>query len=206
MVDGGDLSVQMAAAQLGTYGLQCIVDDTNGIYGQKNVTVSNDDLRFRFFIDPNSLTMADGDAFRIVHWRLDAVPFNLCFVTLQYTTILGYYLIVSAEEDDGTTLTSGNITISDASHCVEIHVERATSDVADDGRVRTWIDTILQDTISNIDNYDLWDDISDVRMGAIIGLDVGTSGIFYLDDLALMKMAQRLDVQLQRLALLALLQ
>ena len=73
-------------------------------------------------------------------------------------------------------------TITDAPHWIETHIERATSDVASDGRARWWLDGTLIRTDDHIDNYDVFGNITDVRIGAVMGIDAGTSGTFYLDE------------------------
>ena len=65
VIDGGDLSVTTAAALAGTsHGLQVVIDDSTAIYGQKDFSASAL-IRFRFYIDPNSLSSIGCNCIRL---------------------------------------------------------------------------------------------------------------------------------------------
>jgi hypothetical protein len=243
VADGGDLSVHSDAALAGTdYGLKLVVDDTNSIWVEKNISLSTNELRWRVFLDPNNLIMLPYNRFDWFQVRLSAYPNIGAYIQLQFATILKvaiivvmaivlmvstipivaawkvsgvqkatltglglipvavlvihlyiykYYLISFRKrvaafgvQGDGTHVIATDwVTITDTEHCFELHLERASSSVAGDGRLRMWIDGHLEGTASNLDNYDLWPNIAALRMGAVSGLDVGTSGTFYLDGL-----------------------
>src|SRR3990167_10886063 len=47
-----------------------------------------------------------------------------------------------------------------------------------------WVDGVDQGTLTGLDNYNLMADLSFLfRVGATTGIDAGTSGTFYLDEL-----------------------
>ncbi|MEO7839299.1 MAG: hypothetical protein ABIU06_08115, partial [Anaerolineales bacterium] len=60
--DLGDLSVSPSAALVGTQGMQAVIDDANTIYVTDDSPNAEPRYRARFYFDPNSITMASGDA------------------------------------------------------------------------------------------------------------------------------------------------
>jgi hypothetical protein len=186
VTDGGDLSADAAAALASTSkGLNCLIDDTTSIYGQVSSASwpsgADADLRVRFYVDPNGLTMTSGDIFTIFAFYTNGAPWFLGFVEMRYDGA-SHELRLTAKEDDGTNHEDTE-DISDAEHYVEVYFERASSDVAADGRCRWWIDGTLKQDFTSLDNYDAFVDIALARLGACVGLDAGTSGTFYLDQL-----------------------
>ena len=71
--------------------------------------------------------------------------------------------------------------ISAGEHYAELHVERASSNVSADGRVRWWLDGVLQQTWDNVDNYDHCAALSELQIG-VRYISAGTSGTIYLDE------------------------
>lgn len=180
VVDGGDLSVSAAAALGGSYGLQCVIDDTTAIYGQKSLGTwpgSAVSMRLRFYIHPNGLTMANGDQFFVCN-PSGTFPFTiyLRYSAGNYQAHFEYYA------DGGGFVDSHNTNITNAKHYIELLVRRAASAVSGDGSVQCWVDRSLEDTQSGIDNYDFFNGMGALRLGAPGSIDAGTSGIFYLDE------------------------
>jgi hypothetical protein len=182
---GANIVVTKAAALgSGDYGLQVSLDtSTSNIiqgYNEKSVTVATGEIRARIFIDPNTLAMATNDVFVIcdVLGNSGDVIGN---IKLQYSGA-SYQITSSVREDDLSWTTVQTDNISDASHNVEFHIEQATGVIASDGRMRTWIDGVLQGTAAGLDNWDIFD-VDSVRWGAIEGVDSGTSGVFFIGDI-----------------------
>ena len=180
---GGDLYWAAAAALAGTAGgVACLIDDQTAIYGvvTQAAPVSGE-LRYRFYVDPNSLTIANGDNFYLLMLRATAPQVYLHWHCLL-RNVGGVLKLGSKAYDDGDSLSMQTCTITDAPHHVEVHIERASSDVAADGRVRWWVDGVLVSTDADVDNYDTFGSITDFRLGAVSGIDVTTFGTFYLDE------------------------
>lgn len=182
VTDGGDLSTGTPGLAGSTAKMEALIDNTNAMYGQKNVSVTGNDLRFRFYVDPNSLSMSAGSGHRICYWVLSDSPWQLCALEMYYLSGTSYQIQLAVEKDDSSMSYSGKFTITDASHYVEVHIERASSDVASDGQARLWIDGDLKNTMSSLDIYDLWSLIYRARLGPDYGIDATTSGTFYLDE------------------------
>ncbi len=50
------------AALVGSYGMQAVIDDTNALYVTDDTPNAEPRYRARFYFDPNSITMAEGNA------------------------------------------------------------------------------------------------------------------------------------------------
>ncbi|MEE8264025.1 MAG: DUF2341 domain-containing protein, partial [Gammaproteobacteria bacterium] len=186
VTDVGDLSVTTAAALAGTsYGLNILVDDTTAIYGQKNQTPpASNEFRLRVYLDPNGITMATNDSFQMVDAHSTGPKASVFQFRLAENPAANTYgFTLGCWADAGANWTF--ITISDAEHLVEIHVERAATSTSADGRCRVWIDGTLQITESAVDNWDQFAGLDYFQFGAPGSIDPGTSGTFYLDEIVL---------------------
>jgi hypothetical protein len=180
--NGDNLSVAAAAALGGTeYGLSCVLSDANPMYGQKDISSpTSGKLRWRFYVDPNSMTMANGDAFVIQGvYAKDVSP--MVEVYLKYDGG-DYQIHVDYYGDAGYSATHVE-SIADAPHYVEIYVQKATDASAHDGVYELQIEGRLVNSLSAVDNFDLFNDVDFFRMGACTSIPAGTSGTFYLDEL-----------------------
>jgi hypothetical protein len=181
VTDSGDLSAEVAAALASTsYGLQCVIDDTTAIYGLMNITPTSR-YRFRFYVDPNGLTMASGDVFNLCSIHASAAPTTWSVVQLRYDGS-NYEIRLNMRSDGGADNFTSNYDISDEQHYIEVDLVRATSAVSNDATGELFIDGVSQETLSGIDAYNVWANIINTRFGAPAGLDAGTSGTFYLDE------------------------
>jgi hypothetical protein len=183
VTDSGDLSWSRLAAMGGTRGgMRVRIDDTTSIYGQISFTqITSTTYRYRFYIDPNGLTMNDGTGHRL--FQLMDSSLLRVMTTLEKaggTYKIKTYLTNDASGSDAT----GQYTIADEPHYVEVRVVYASSDVASDATLDMWIDGVLQEQVTGIDLYDL-SKPDRLRAGAVQGVDATTSGIYYLDEFVL---------------------
>lgn len=181
VTDGGDLSQSAAAALASSNGgLSCLVDDTNAIYGQKDFTqLTNTEYRFRFYIDPNNMTVAGA----FVICRLRDATTTRCYVSFTYDS--GNYRIRAiVKKDDFAYSSTSYYNVTDAEHYVEVLVEYASGAAANDGTLTLWIDGSQQEQVTNLDIYDISKpDVA--QLGPCSALDAGTSGTLYLDEFVL---------------------
>lgn len=178
---GGDLSVTAAAALGGSYGMAILINDTATKYADKNVSApASGKLRYRFYFDPNSLTMAGGDSFYISRVYIVGAPFYMLLVRLRKNGAV-LELGATAYNDAGVVSTQ-SLTISDAPHYAEFSFVRASSNVASDGSLQMWVDGADFYTWAALDNYDAFAVLQIISLEAS-GLDAGTSGTIYLDEL-----------------------
>ena len=177
VVDAGDLSVAPGAALVGSQGLQAVIDDVNVL----SVTSDHPNLepryRVRFYFDPNSISMASGNAHIILRGYSGSS-------TVVLRVEFGYsgtaYQFRAGLMDDGTTWTETNwVTLSDAPHAIELDWRAATSVGSNNGGLTLWLDGVQQADLTGIDNDTRR--IDKALLGALAGMDTGTIGTYYFD-------------------------
>ena len=160
------------AAQNGTYGLSIPIMDTTARYCSFTDPTAETAITAECNLDPNTITMGAAESFTFISG--DAADFT---VNLKYSG--GYKINAVAALDAGTDVTS-DYDITDAPHKIRVVWVASSIAAADDGYLKLYIDDVLQETLSGLDNDTL--DIGSVYFGAYTGLDAGTYGIFYMDD------------------------
>jgi RHS repeat-associated protein len=174
--DGGDLSASSAAATNGSFGMQALIDDTAGLYVTDDSPNAEPRYRARFYFDPNSLTMDDGDTFNLFKGYQGS---STEVLRVQFRFSSGNYQVRAGLVDDGSTWTYTSwFTVSDAPHYLEWDWRAASTSGANDGSLTLWIDGTQQGSVTGIDNDTRV--IDRARLGAL-GLDAGISGTYYLD-------------------------
>lgn len=176
-----------------SYGCECEVDGVADAQADiyKDFRVGTDDLRFRIWFDFNSLVMADGDIWWLCWLRADG---SLGGVTSLWGLRVqrsgaNYQLQQMAREDDNTASYGAWFNFNDLAQAIEVHIERAGSATAGDGRARVWIaesgesELTLKDTEADVDNYDLFRTADRFYYGFHSGVDVGTDGIIFIDEI-----------------------
>lgn len=180
-IDSGDLSAAAAAKLHGGYGLSCVIDDTNLIYVQDNTPNAETRYRCRFYLDPNSLTMGNGDEFRITKTSTNT-PTESSFIALSYVGT-DYKIRFGCRNDSGGFVWTSVYIITDAPHCIECDWKASSAAGANDGFISLWIDGVLKETVTGIDNDTTARGTIDfVQFGVVADVDATTSGTFYLDD------------------------
>jgi hypothetical protein len=177
MNDLGDLRVSATAALVGSQGLQALIDDTTAIYVNDDSPNAETRYRARFYFDPNSITMTSGDAHFIFKGFMNTATDIL---QVEFRNSLGAYQIRAKLLNDSSAFVVTNwFTISDASHVIELDWRAATAAGANNGGLTLWVDGLQQVDLTGIDN-DTWR-VDRARLGALAGMDVGTSGTYYFD-------------------------
>ena len=177
--DAGNFSAEVAAAMYGTAkGGQFVINDANPLYGDYQF-VNWTRLRFGFGLDLNSLTMANGDSFRMIGDITSGGTDYRCNLTRtdpNYTISIGVHL------DDASYLYTAAVTVPDSPVWIEIDMKRSSG--SNDGFVKIWVDTDVTGAVS-AEQTGLDDDTRDYDgfvIGAINNIDAGTSGTFYIDE------------------------
>jgi hypothetical protein len=175
--DAGDLSVSAAAALVGGQGMQAMIDDANTIYVTDDTPNAEMRYRARFYFDPNSITMASGDAHFIFKGFMGTAT---DIVQVELRNSAGAYQIRAKLLNDSAVFVVTNwFTISDAPHFIELDWRAATAVGANNGGLTFWIDGVQQADLVGVDNDT--GRIDRARLGALAGMDVGTSGTYYFD-------------------------
>ena len=175
---GGDLSVSPAAALGGSNGLQAVINDTTAMYVSDDTPFAEPRYRARFYFDPNSIAMANGDGhilFRGISGSSTVV------VRVEFGFSNGTYQIRAAVAGDGSSWTSTNwVPISDGPHAIEFDWRAATGAGANNGGLTLWVDGAQQADLTGVDN-DTWR-IDRARLGALADIDAGTNGTTFFDN------------------------
>jgi len=176
--DGAHIAVAGGAAALvGSYGLSLTIADTDVHNVQDDTPATEKTYQCRFYIDPNSLAMANADEFLVFQALSGAA--SAFFIKLQFFTVGGYKLWIY-ERDDSWAAQTYNPSITDAPHYVEISWKASTAPGANSGTFAAWVDGVSCGAqITGIDNDTLG--IDTIKMGVVLEVDAGTSGTFYMD-------------------------
>jgi len=165
--------VDTLAAQSGTYGLSIPIMDTTVRYCSFTDPAAETAITAECNFDPNTLTMASGNQFNFM-----TEPNAYFYTTLNYDGA-NYRIQAGVHHDTGYTATS-YYAISDANHKIRVVWKASSGAGNDDGYLKLYIDDVLLETLSGLDNDTRA--ISAINFGAVAGLDAGTYGIFYMDD------------------------
>ena len=175
--DLGDLSVSPVAALVGSQGLQVVIDDTNTIYLTDDTPNAETRYRVRFYFDPNSITMASGDAHFIFKGFIGT---GADILQVEFRNSAGAYQIRGKVLNDSSAFVVTNwFTITDAPHFIEVDWVASTGVGANNGGLSLRIDGFLQAALTGVDNDT--SRIDRVRLGALAGMDAGTSGTYFFD-------------------------
>lgn len=129
-------------------------------------------------INVDSLTMASGDSFVIFHGRTTGGT-ALALIRLYYD---GSDIQVGASiiNDSDSWSSTGWFTLDSGDNLVEIYWQRAPDSSYNHGELILWVNEVKEAHIEDVDNHDRMVDA--FYIGAVAGLDVGTSGYIYFDD------------------------
>lgn len=139
-----------------------------------------------FFIDINTLTATSPGPFancRLISISCDILP-TIVDIQLEDNGS-GFFLdVLIGDDSTGEADSYSSSVISAGEHSVEVAVYRATNDTSSDGSAEVYIDGTLEDTMTGLDNYDAFDNVSALTLtdNAVFG---GSSGNFYIDQIVL---------------------
>ncbi|HSV85140.1 MAG TPA: hypothetical protein VLH85_01100, partial [Levilinea sp.] len=173
--DSGDLSVTSAAALVGNRGLQARINDNNAVFVHNTLSAAQSRYRMRFYLHPNSLTMAEGDLF-IIFNAFNAA--NSSNIMIRMRRSAGNYQIQAAARDNTAWQLTAWYSISNAQHYVEIDWRAATSASPNSGFLYLYINGTLRTSLA-LTNSDWL--VARERMGVVEGIDTGTRGTMYFD-------------------------
>jgi len=172
-----DLQVSSQAAFAGSYGTQLTLDGPAWLKIKDDSPNSEPRYRVRFYFDPNSLQINQGNSFEIMYAVNQS---GSRIISIYLGNNASGYFIKTGVWNDALDATWGNeISISDNWHPIEIDWSAASSAGANDGYLKLWVDEVLSDTLGSVDNDT--HRIKNVAIGATNSVDAGTVGTFYLD-------------------------
>ncbi len=173
----GSMSATAGAALVGNCGLQMAIDNNTATYLTDDSPYAEVRYRMRFYLDPNSLVMAQKNMFLLFYGHQGTSPAVLRVDLRRYND--NYQLRSGLLLDSTTWKLTPYYTISDAPHSIEIEWQAATAVGANNGSLGFWIDGVLKRTLTGIDNDTRRIDRG--RLGAF-SVDTGTRGTFYIDE------------------------
>lgn len=91
---------------------------------------------------------------------------------------------VSCNTDTVAVGTAEALIPSTTPHLIEIYEKRATV-ANNDGVFRWWCDGVMVEEFTNVNNYSILSSSSHLKVGAVAGLDTGTVGNIYFDEIVI---------------------
>ena len=136
----------------------------------------------RFYFDPNGMVMADNDQYYILQFReVNGGTWVFARVALLYTTAAGLQIYANVRDDGGSWHDTNPFAISDEPHYIEINVKASSANTVTDAVFNLYIDGTLKQSVTSFEIHDKFQ-LDTVRAHSG-GVDAGTSGTHYLDQL-----------------------
>jgi hypothetical protein len=176
---GGDLSVRAAAASVGGKGLQAIINDNTPIGVRDEQPAGERHYRARFYFDPNSLAMDNGD-WHVLFFGYSGSDTTRPVLRIDLLFRDDRYHVRAVFLNDNTTWrTGGAFVISNSVHYLEVEWQASDGPGANNGLLNFWIDGVRRSSLTGMDNDTRRIDL--VRLGPVAGIDVGTRGTDFFD-------------------------
>jgi len=170
---GVSVTTAASLAPAGTRGMSVtLASATTAKYVTDSVPGVEPRYRARFYLDPNSTTMANNADHVLFYGDSGTTP--VLQLDLGYTTAGGYRLRTRIRDNASIWNNSAWVNISDAPHLIEFDWQSGIS-----GSLAWWIDEAPQPAPNSINNSSR--KIDRVRLGAVANVDSTTNGTLYID-------------------------
>jgi hypothetical protein len=157
-----------------------VLDDNNALYVTDERPNAETRYRARFYFDPNSIVMGNGEAHFIFQGLAVVGNNQVQVIRLEVGyAVPTYRLRAHVMTDAGTFSLSGWVPFSDAPHVLELDWRAASAVGANDGGLTLWLDGVQQINLTGLDNDTRR--IDRIRLGTISGVDTGTRGSYFID-------------------------
>jgi hypothetical protein len=176
--NNGNLSVSSASALTGNYGIQAVISGQTNTYVRDDSPVAEPRYRARFYVDPNSISMLNGDNIYILQGYATGTSAIMLRVEISINNGL-YRARLRVLNDSGVWQSTGYTTISDAPHLIELDWLAASAAGANNGQAVFWVDGVQQGVISGIDNDS--HRVDSARFGTVYLGSATMSGTIYFD-------------------------
>jgi hypothetical protein len=179
--DGGNLSATTTAKLHGSYGLNALINDTNSLYVENDLSSSIKRFRARFYFNVNSLTIEQYQSIFIFN-VFNSSWGNSYSIRLSdnSTNKTGYEIYTSYWNDADAESDSSGIAISNGLHYIEIDFTTSSAAGANNGAITTWIDGTQVYSATSIDNDTK--NINYIQLGPQFWWGGAFSGNLYFDD------------------------
>jgi hypothetical protein len=179
----GDLNVTTAAALVGANGMAALIDNNTAMWVRSDTPAAEPRYRARFYFDPNSIPMLNGNAHRIMVARSGNVNAGIDVARIEFRRNNNLYQVraqVARDPAVGGFVSTTWYTINDAPNHIEIDWQAATAAGSNNGSLTLWTNGVQRQVLSGVDNDTLR--VESVRLGPLQGIDDGTRGTEYFDD------------------------
>ena len=157
--------------------MQAVLNNNTSIYVTDERPSAERRYRARFYFDPNSISMASGNAHFIFYGYTGA---NTPVLRVEFRFAQGSYSIRAALRNDSSTWTNTTwFVITDQPHSIEMDWRAATASGANNGGLTLWIDGAQHANLSGVNNDTRV--IDRVQLGAVANIDSGTRGTYFFD-------------------------
>lgn len=151
-------------------------------YLSKTLSLSYDYVIYSFYINVDDLTMGAGELFGFNVLRSTG-PYLIYFHIQESGGNIQIRL--NADSDAAAVSSTSFYTLSSGDNFINILGKRALTSVSADGSYILYINNIKKETLSGIDNYDIYDGFTNslsAYYGLTLSLDAGTSGTIGMDE------------------------
>ncbi len=185
--DKGDLAVTWPAALEGAKGMRVRIDDTNRIYVTDDTPDREVSYTAKFLFDPNAIYKHYDDDANTIFLAEDMNPGItpvlrvIFYMNAEAIKPEGrqYSLTTFARNDDQTWSKARWRIINNQPHEIKIEWHASEADGMNNGQLMFFIDSVLQESLTGIDNDTL--QIDRVRLGAMGAIKDTTSGTYFID-------------------------
>ncbi len=184
----GTKTINASAALNGSsFGYQCgqTPDLSNnpriGIDFPEEISAGRDGYAYRFWYDPNNVSL--NSALEI--WTVaSSEHYGISRIQMQASGG-DYEIRLRTRGDDGEELNSSYYSFSDAEHKITVITTYASDGTVEDGTSALYIDGVLKETITGINNFDDNNRPDGFVGGIAAGGDVADSGMVYIDEIVI---------------------
>jgi hypothetical protein len=173
------LTASMAAALAGSWGAQANLATANGSAASGSLTgpAAETELTFEMLFDPNGVTGA-GTLRELVIAQFNGASGDRARLIFRISADNTYIIRSDAKLDGGTRTNTSLFNLTDAVHTIRM-VWKASSG-ADDGFLYLYLDDVLLEALTGLDNDTLA--VDTVLAGALGAPATDLTGTFYFDD------------------------
>jgi RHS repeat-associated protein len=172
-----NLATSPDSAYWGYSGLELTIANNSNLFVQDDAPDGEKYYRARFYMNVDGLSLATNDQFNYFN-ALSST--NSAFKVQMQKITTGKQIRLEINIDGGGTIATSWYDLTSGWHAIEVQFQAAGTEGANDGTASLYLDGVLKQTLTGIDNDTL--SVDSVRMGAVYGIDTGTRGTIYFDD------------------------
>jgi hypothetical protein len=157
--------------------MQANINSNTSNYVADNSPVNEARYRARFYLNPNSISMSNGNALYLLYGLTGNGTVTMRVELGRSATS---YRIRAALSNNSTTFSATSwFNLSNASHYIEVDWRAASGVGANNGGLTLWVDGVQRGNLTGVSNDARR--IESIRLGVVAGVDTGTRGVLYFD-------------------------